>query len=33
MKGQSDTGVKQEWTWAEDGGVDRDLARVEIQGW
>ena len=25
--------VRQEWTWARDGGVNRDLARVEIQGW
>ena len=23
--------MKQEWTWAGDGGVNRDLARVEIQ--
>ena len=33
MEGQSKAGVKQEWTWARDGGVDRDLTRVEIQGW
>ena len=33
MEGQSEAGVKQEWTWARDGGVNRDLARVEIQGW
>ena len=33
MEGQSNTGVKQEWTCARDEGVDQDLARVEIQGW
>ena len=33
MGRQSDTGVKQEWTWAGDGGVNRDWARVEVQGW
>ena len=32
-EGQSEAGVKQEWTWARDRGVDRDWARVEIQGW
>ena len=32
-EGQSEAGVKQEWTWAGDGGIDRDWARVEIQGW
>ena len=33
MEGQSEAGVKQEWIWAGDGGIDRDWARVEIQGW
>ena len=32
-EGQSEAGVKQEWTWAGDGGINRDWARVEIQGW
>ena len=33
MEGQSKAGVKQEWTWAGDGGINQDWARVEIQGW
>ena len=33
MEGQSNTGVKQEWTWVKDGGINWDWAMVEIQGW